>query len=128
MEKQTKPGTENLVRKTVDQVSAQLNGLRIAPRKVRLLCKMLSGLKPSEALLQLKFSSKRSAKPLAKLINSALANAKISQLEVDKLIIAKFVADEGQVLHRHKPAAFGVAHGIKKRSSKVKLVLALPKK
>lgn len=111
--------------KDVNEVKALLNGLRTSPRKVRLLTRLLTGMKPVDALLQLKFSSKRAAKPLIKLINSALANASHNTtLTVEDLVISKFVVNEGFSFKRHKPAAFGVAHPIKKRSSRVILVLA----
>lgn len=117
-----------VVSEQVNEVKAHLNGLRTSPRKVRLLTKMLTGMKPADALLQLKFSSKRAAKPLYKLINSALANANHNtKLNVEELVISKFVANEGISIRRFRPAAFGVAHPIKKRSSRVTLVLA-PKK
>lgn len=115
----------NVNQNEVKEVKAILNGLRMSPRKVRLLTRLLTGMKPVDALLQLKFSSKRAAKPLMKLINSALANASHNtNLVVEELVISKFVVNEGFVMKRHKPAAFGVAHPIKKRSSRVILVLA----
>lgn len=134
--KKTKPEetkVEAVVEKTVTtsnakeatEVKAQLNGLRMSPRKVRLLTRFLTGKKPVDALLQLKFSAKRAAKPLAKLINSALANASHNTtLNVEELVISKFVANEGIAFKRHKPAAFGVAHPLKKRTSRVIIVLA----
>ena len=129
IKKQLKPEVAEETTKVVDNVAkdvkAQLNGLRMSPRKVRLLTRFLTGMKPVDALMQLKFSSKRAAKPLAKLINSALANASHNtSLVVEDLIISKFVVNEGFVFKRQKPAAFGVSHPIKKRSSRIILVLA----
>lgn len=124
-EEQVEAEETKVVLAEVTDVKAHLNGLRTSPRKVRLLTKLLTGMKPVDALLQLKFSSKRAAKPLSKLINSALANANHNtKLKVEELVISKFVVNEGISIRRFKPAAFGVAHPIKKRSSRVTLVLA----
>ena len=56
------------------QVTAQLNNLRIAPRKVRLVSGLLKGLDVVRAKSQLSHLAKKSARPLSKLLDSAMAN------------------------------------------------------
>ena len=57
------------------ETRARLSGYRISPRKARLLADEIRGKGVEEALIILDLSTKRFAKPLAKLVRSALANA-----------------------------------------------------
>ena len=57
------------------QVKAKLNGLRISPRKVRLVAGLIRRRPVAKALDQLAYTAKRSSTPLAKLLESAIANA-----------------------------------------------------
>lgn len=104
---------------------AKLSHLRISPRKVRLVADMIRGLSVDKALNQLKFSNKKAAHPLTKLINSSVANAEHNQeLKKDNLFIKEIRVDDGPSLKRWRPRAFGRAAGIQKRTSHINLVLA----
>lgn len=106
------------------QVKAQLNGLRIAPRKVRAVTKLLKGKDVGYALSQMEFLMKRSVLPLIKLLNSAIANAENnSSMVKDNLYIKEFLVDEGIKLKRYRPKAQGRAGEIQKKTSRVRLVL-----
>lgn len=106
------------------QTSAQLNKLRIAPRKVRLVVDMVRGMNAQEAILQLIHSPKRAAKPVKKLIESAIANAKHNHhAKEETLMIHTAFVNEGQTLMRWMPRAFGRATKIRKRTSHITLVL-----
>ncbi len=106
------------------EVKAKLRYLRISPRKVRLVIDLIRGLDTQEAIEQLNFMPKRSALPVLKLINSAVANAENNfKLKTDNLYIKKITADEGPKLKRWKPRAFGRATPILKRSSHITLIL-----
>lgn len=106
-------------------VSAKLNNLRISPRKVRLVAGLIRGLKVSEAQKQLNFLGKRSADPILKLLNSAVANAKNNaKMSEENLIVSEIFVDGGPVLKRHMPRAFGRAFAIRKRTSHITLILA----
>lgn len=105
------------------QVKAQLNDLRISPRKVRLVASLLRGLSVNEAEAQLLFQTRRPAKPLLKLLRSAVANAKNQQLKIDQLGIAKIEVNQGQRFKRFMPRARGSASLIEKKSSHISLVL-----
>ena len=60
----------------MDQIKAQLNFLRIPPRKVRLLADVIRGLPVQEAEAKLILSPRRPKDALLKLLRSAVANAK----------------------------------------------------
>jgi len=104
--------------------TAKLNYLHIAPRKVRLITDTLKGLLVSEAEAQLLLRPQRAAKPLLKLLRSAVANAKNNQkLNPDNLVISKILVDQGPILKRSLPRAMGRATPIHKKMSHVTLVL-----
>ncbi len=105
-------------------VNAQLNGLRMAPRKVRLVAGLIRRKKATTALSELALLPKRSALPIAKLLNSAIANA-TSNLKLDRehLWIKELTVDEGVKLKRWQPKGFGRANPIEKKTSRVRLVL-----
>jgi hypothetical protein len=63
------------------------------------------------------------AKPLLKLIRSAISNAKNNKLNPDRLVISSIVVNPGPVLKRFLPRAQGRATPILKRMSHVRLVL-----
>ena|SRR3989344_7133067 len=109
----------------MNQVTAKLNYLHIAPRKVRLVANALRGLSVNEAEAQLLFRPQRSSEPLLKLLRSAVANAKNSQkLNADKLVIEAIQVNQGPMLKRFMPRAMGRATPIHKKMSHVILVLA----
>ena len=72
----------------MNKTTATLRYLRIAPRKVRAVGDLLRGLPVSEAQAELLMHKRRAAKPLLKLLRSAIANAKNNQkLNPDKLFV-----------------------------------------
>ena len=103
---------------------AKLNYLRIAPRKVRQVADLIRGLPVNEAEAQLLFQRRRAAKPILKLLRSAVANAKVNQrLDAEKLFIESLFVDQGPMLKRSLPRARGMATPIQKKSSHVTIVL-----
>ena len=106
------------------KVNAKLRNLRIAPRKVRLVADMIRGKSLVDARDQLKFTIKKSARPVLKLLNSAAANAENNfQLNPLNLYISKITVDEGPKNKRWKPRAMGRAGAIQKKSSHITIVL-----
>lgn len=97
----------------------------MSPRKVRLAANLIKGKEAEMADLELARLPKRAALPLRKLLHSALANARhnFQMEEESKLYVKSIVVDEGIVLKRSRPRAFGRSAIIKKRSSRVTLVL-----
>ncbi|GBD33857.1 50S ribosomal protein L22 [bacterium HR34] len=105
-------------------VKAKLKYLRIAPRKVRLVADMVRGKKVNDALDILSFVVKRAAKPLKKLLQSAIANAENNfKLDKDNLFISKILVNEGPKLKRFMPRAMGRAFMIQKKTSHIEIEL-----
>lgn len=103
--------------------TAQLNYLRIAPRKVRLVANLIKGMQVSEAEAQLLLNPKRAAESVLKLLRSAVSNAKGNKLAVEKLMVKEITVDGGPMLKRVMPRAQGRATSIQKKSSHITLVL-----
>lgn len=107
------------------ELRVTLNYLRISPKKVRLLTNLLRGLSVAQAESQLSVAEKSSAEALRKLLKSAIANAKHNhQLDEKDLVVKECLTNEGPKLKRYTPKAYGRAALIRKRSSRVTLVLA----
>ena len=104
---------------------ALLKFARISPRKVRLVADAIRGKDVSEALEVLKFTRKRSAPILNRLIWSAVNNAKEkkSSIDPDQLFIKLITVDGGPTLRRWRPRAHGRATRIRKRTSHIRVVL-----
>lgn len=106
------------------EVKAQLRYLRQAPRKTRLIADLIKGATVEEAEKQLKFSPKRGASSLSKLLQSAVSNAKNNfQLDKENLYVKEIRVDKGSILKRYRPRARGRATMIRKRTSHISLVL-----
>lgn len=106
------------------QVTARLNNLRIAPRKVRLVAHSIVGLPVQTALARLKQEVQRSAEPMKVLLESAVANATNNfKLAKENLYVAEVRVLDGIRLKRFTPKAFGSATPILKRTSKVHMIL-----
>ena len=88
----------------------------------------MRGMNAQEALNFLKFSDKRPAYYITKVLHSAVANAKTKGLDVDALVISKITAEDGPRWKRFRPAAFGRATEILKRTSHIYVELDLTKK
>ncbi len=109
---------------------ARLMNYRVSARKARLLADQIRGKGIEEALTILDLSPKRFAKPLAKLVRSALANAgeKNSRdhagIDVDNLVVEKICVDQGPSMWRIRPRAQGRAAWIQRKTSHVQVILA----
>ncbi len=107
------------------EVRAKLRHLKMSPRKVRLVADTVRGLDVLEAQNQLSYSKKHAARPLLKLLNSAIANAKNNfELDQRQLFIKELLVDMGPTLNRWRARAYGRAAPIRKRSSHILIVLS----
>jgi large subunit ribosomal protein L22 len=105
-------------------IKAQIKFIRMSPRKARLVVDLIRGLDVEKAIDQLQFMTKAAAKPVLKLLNSAISNAINNfKLKKENLYIKTITVDGGPVLKRWRPRAFGRAAPILKRSSHINLVL-----
>ncbi|MGK2849155.1 MAG: 50S ribosomal protein L22 [Minisyncoccota bacterium] len=106
------------------KVHATLKNLRIAPRKVRLVTHSLVGVDAEEARLQLSKQVKRSSRPIADLLKSAVANATNNNgLDVSNLYVLEIRVGDGVKLKRWLPRAFGRATPLLRRASNVTIIL-----
>lgn len=113
-----------LIIRSMNDIKAQLNSLRIAPRKVRALTNLIKDKDVESALDQLSFYVRRGSPAIIKLIKSAIANAENNfKLDRAALFIKSISVDEGIKLKRYRPKGFGRAAPIEKKTSRVKLVL-----
>lgn len=112
--------------KLVSEVKAMARFIRISPRKVRLVVDQLENKSAVEALDYLKFVKKAAIEPIIKLVNSAIANAEHNfHLDKNDLYIKKFIVNDGPVLKRWRPRAYGRSTQISKRTSHLELILGL---
>jgi large subunit ribosomal protein L22 len=106
------------------QVRAHARFIQVSPQKMRLVADMIRNESVELALEQLRFSSKKAALPMTKLINSAIANATHNfNLTRENLYIKALSVDGGPVLKRFKPRAMGSPSAIHKRTSHINVVL-----
>lgn len=105
-------------------VIAHARHIRMSARKVRLVVDLVRGMDADQAAAQLKFYRKDAARPVLKLLQSAIANAEHNfKLPSGDLYIKKATVDKGPVLKRWRARAFGRAAGIKKHSCHITMVL-----
>lgn len=110
------------------QIRAELNYLHIAPRKVRLVARAVRGKSVPEAERVLRFLTRRSALPILKLLRAAASDARHNfQLRTpDALIVREITVNAGPTLKRSRPRAMGRAYTVRKRTSRVSLILESP--
>ncbi len=101
--------------------------IRISPRKVRQVIKIVKGKDVNTALAILKTMNKRAKYPLEKVIKSAVGNAKQKGFNQDVLIISKLIANSGPILKRYRAASFGRAVRIRRRTSHILVELDIKK-
>lgn len=105
-------------------MKAIIKNYRQSPRKVRLVAKAVRGKTAREASLILSFMPKRAADPIKKLIDSAVANARVNNgLDVADLVVKNIEVNQGVTLKRYRPRARGSAYRINKRTSHIVVTL-----
>ncbi len=106
------------------QVQAIAKNIRISPQKVRLVADQIKKISPQNSLSILDHVPQKAAKPLKKLIASAIANAKNNNgLEVDTLTFKEVNVTKGQVFKRFRAVSRGRAHSILRRTSNIRIIL-----
>jgi len=99
--------------------------MKISPIKGKLIADMVRNKDVGEAVTILKFSPKKGARIVLKVLNSAVANAQVKfpNIDVDDLFISKICFDKAPYQKRFKPRARGRATRILKRYSHVTIHL-----
>jgi len=106
------------------EAKATLKSARLSPQKTRLVIDLIRGRGVQDALNILKFSPKRSAAIVSKLVSSAIANAEQNGVDdVDRLYVKTISVDQGPVLRRFIPRAQGRATKIRKPTAHITVVL-----
>src|SRR5246127_296042 len=104
--------------------------VRMSPQKARLVIDLIRGRDLQSALHTLRFTVKRAAGPIAKLLRSAIANAERkaedsgAPLDVDQLFVSKCFVNEGTRWKRLRPAPMGRAFRYQKRTAHVTVAVA----
>jgi large subunit ribosomal protein L22 len=97
--------------------------LIMSPRKLRLVVGLIKKMKPADAVERLPFAERRAAGDLAKVIKSALANAKNQGVSETDLVFKEIQLGEGPRLKRGKAASRGRWHPFKRRMSHIRVIL-----
>jgi len=97
--------------------------VRMSPQKARLVMDLIRGQRAQDALHTLRFTPKRAAKHIEKVLRSAIANAERkaddagSPLDVDQLFVSNCFVNEGPRWKRLRPAPMGRAFRYQKRTA-----------
>src|SRR3978361_1772869 len=99
---------------------ARARYVRMSPMKVRRVVDLVRGMPVGQAASVLQFAEQAAAKPVAKLVASAVANAENNfDLDPTTLVIQTITVDGGPTLKRFQPRAQGRAYRIRKRTSHI---------
>ncbi len=96
---------------------------------MRLVAELIRGQSVNDAYAILQFNSKKAARPLEKILRSAVANAlhraeeQGERVDVDQLYVKQAQVDGGPTLRRWRARAMGRASPIRKRTSHVTVVV-----
>jgi large subunit ribosomal protein L22 len=111
------------------EVRAQAKHIPMSARKVRRVIDRVRGMPADEAVEMLRFLPQAAARPVEKLIRSAIANAEENAgLSREELIVVRIVADEGPGVapgkgRRPRFGGRGRYRPIRKRSSHITVIL-----
>ena len=107
------------------EVAARLKGAKLSAQKARLIADQVRGKPVGDALEILEFSTKKGARLVRKLLESAIANAEHNErADIDELTISTIYVDEGTTMKRIRPRAKGRADRILKRTCHITLAVA----
>lgn len=97
--------------------------VRMSPIKLKPVVDLVRGKDVSEALTILKFTPGKGAEIVEKVVQSALANADVKEMNTDNLYVAEVYANQGPTMKRWRAGSQGRASIILKRSSHVGVTL-----
>lgn len=90
------------------EVAARLKYTRLSSQKCRLICDLIRGLPVDRALDILRFSTKKAAAVVKKVLESAIANAEHNQgSDIDELRVSKIYVDQASTYKRMSARAKG---------------------
>lgn len=97
--------------------------IRVSPIKTRQIIDLIRGKDILSAQKILTFTEKKPRFYVNKLLNSAIANAKVKGFQPEQLYISKIICDQAVVWKRFRAAAFGRATTIRKKTSHIQIEL-----
>jgi len=101
-------------------MKAILRRIRISPKKANLIAALVRNKNAQEAIDILKFTPKKAAKILKKVVESAVANAENNfKQNKDSLYIKEIIVTQGVTYKRSLPISRGRTHPILKRTSHI---------
>ena len=107
------------------EATAILKFMRVSAQKGRLVADQIRGLSVERALEILQFSTKKAAKPVKKVLESAIANAEHNQgADVDELKVQIVQINEGPTMKRFHARAKGRGARILKRTSHISVTVS----
>ena len=107
------------------EISAKLSNAPMSAQKARLVADQIRGLEVEAALNVLKFSTKKAAAIMKKVLESAIANAEHNEsADIDELKVSTVFVDEATTLKRFRARAKGRANHILKRTCHITVKVA----
>ena len=107
------------------EITSKLSNAPLSAQKARLVGDQIRGLPVEKALDILKFSSKKAATIMKKILESAIANAEHNEsADIDELKVSTVYVNEGPTLKRVRPRAKGRANHILKRTCHITVKVA----
>ncbi|MBN1333094.1 MAG: 50S ribosomal protein L22 [Synergistales bacterium] len=107
------------------EAKAVARQVRISPLKVRQVLPLIRGKSVDQAMLILRYNPKKAAKIVAKVLQSAVANAEHNfGMDTEKLSVVSAFADQGPSMKRWRPVSMGRAHPYKHRTTHVTITVA----
>ena len=99
--------------------------IRSSAQKLNLVAQSIRGLEVSKALTQLKYSKRRIAQDVKKVLQSAIANAENNHsLDIDRLLVEEAYVGKAIVMKRFRPRARGRGGRIHKPISNLTIVVS----
>ena len=99
--------------------------IRSSAQKLNLVAQSIRGLEVSKALTQLKYSKRRIAQDVKKVLQSAIANAENNHsLDIDRLLVEEAYVGKAIVMKRFRPRARGRGGRIHKPISNLTIIVS----
>lgn len=106
------------------EARAVAKSVRMSPRKARLVIDLIRGKNVGQAIGILHGVESPVSLVVLKTLNSAIANAEVKELNVEKLFVKEIFVNPGAILKRFRARAKGSGNRILKRSSHLTVVVA----
>ncbi len=108
-----------------NEAIARAKQIRVGAQKLNLVASMIRGKDAGRALLDLEFSSRRVAKQVKEVLESAIANAENNHgLDVDRLYVKEATVGKAIVMKRFRARARGRGTRILKPFSNLQIIVS----